>query len=307
MIVEDLYKLESSLQPEDGKYKLRVVEFEQEHSYLYDFELLKIVHPTLLTVGIVNNKIVYYKDVLKPATITDSKGKDLKGMINGNDSFQGKAGEILKLKFNDISNVNNLLIWKASLRGGYARISENLKDNLKPIDKPKEIGVFLTKSLLAASIALAATAKKVWAAKATSIHFYLLSNGKSTEIGVTHPRENSSMGLLDISSYLPKKQSPTEIHLKWTETHDINSISLAQMIKPNDKELKVESLQIESLRHSKNEKIDVKDLKKGAEIIPGQYLELSFPYKDMILDSDQTVSFVFRSKGFYRKMTVIEK
>jgi hypothetical protein len=292
------------LRPEDGKYKLRILEFEQEHSYFHDFELLKITNPKELKVGVVNNKIVFYKDPRKPTAITNDKGKGLGDVLNGNKIFKGKTGDILKLKFKDISDQYNVLVWQASLRAGYPRV-KSVEKTLKKIKNISKLEKYLKQiNFLFLSQQAHASLNPIFA---KSINFGILSSdkSKSKKIGICHPRENFSTGLLDISSHLIKSQSQQEVTLEWTNTHNLKLISLAQSATPKEmKGVKIESLKLESLLHSSDAKITKKDFKKGVELIPGQYLELTFPYEKPSLDSNQTTSFVLKSKGYYKKFKV---
>ena len=297
-----MYKLESYLQPEDGKYKLRILEFEQEHSYFYNFELLRITNPKELMVSVINDEIVFYKNLRKPTTITDNKGRDLKDILKGNKIFKGKTGNILKLKFKDISDQYNILVWQAGLRAGYPRI-ENVERMLKKTKKFSKLEKYLKQ------INFLYLSQQAYASKAPkfvkSIKFCIVSNDKSKakKIGIYHPRENFSTGLIDISSHLIKSQSQQEITLEWTSAHNLKLIGLAQLVTSKErKKIKVESLKLESLLHSNDVKITKKDFKKGVELIPGQYLELTFPCEKLSLNSNQTTSFVLKSKGYYTKI-----
>ena len=303
MIIEDLYKLESYLQPEDGKYKLRILEFEQEHSYFYNFELLRITNPKELMVGVINDEIVFYKDLKRPTMITDNNGRDLGDILNGNKIFKGKTGNILKLKFKDISDQHNALVWRAGLRAGYPRVGNYVKRTFKKIKKFSKLEKYLKQ------INFLYLSQRAYASKSPkfvkSIKFCIVSNDKSKakKIGIHHPRENLSTGLIDISPHIIKNQSQQEITLEWTSAHNLKLVGLAQLVTPKKrKEVKVESLKLESLLHSNDIKITKKNFKKGIELIPGQYLELTFPCEKLSLDSNQTTSFVLKSKGYYTKI-----
>ena len=291
------------MQPQDGKYKLRILEFEQEHSYFHNFELLRIAHPKELMVGVIKDEIIFYKGLRKPTAITDNKGKDLGDILNGNKIFKGKADKILKLKFKDISDQDNVLVWQAGLRAGYPRVN-SVEQILKKMKKTSKLEKYLKQmNILYAAQAVRSSSPDPIFAK--SINFGILSNdeSKAKKIGICHPRENLSIGLLNISSHLMKDQSQQTITLEWTNTHNLKSIGLAQLVKSKEsKEIKIESLKLESLLHSNDAKITEKDFKKGVELTPGQYLEMVFPYEKSSLNPNQTTSFVLKSKGYYKKI-----
>jgi len=327
LFVEDLYKFESSLNPQGEKYKLRIFEFEQEHSYFSNFELIRAVHPKKLEIGVINNKIVFYKNTKKPKKITSAEDKDLSQTLNKKGAFNGKAGDSLKLKFENIAGQNNILVWQACLRTGYPRV-ENMERALKKFKTDQELDKFLNKmaptpwkvakALLGVSVAhvsLEDGRKNLATGDGGesgggggtgkwSIIFYLSFFNKTEKIGIIHPRENFSTGLMNLSPYLRKKKpSSLEIGLEWTNTHKLNFMGLAQLATSEEiKDIKIENLKLETMKHSHKKEVNKEDLEKGkVELIPGQFLELTFPYKKIAPKSTETISYLLKSKGYYKK------
>ena len=140
-----------------------------------------------------------------------------------------------------------------------------------------------------------------------SIIFYIypLNKSKIKKIGITHPREIFSTGLMNLSPHLEKNNSSSlEFGLEWTNTHKLDFIGLAQLASPEEtKKIKIENLKIESLKHSRKKEISKKELKKGkVELKPVQFLELTFPYKKITLKPQEIISFFLKSKGYYKKV-----
>jgi len=305
LFVDDFYKLESSPQPQGGKYKLRILEFEQEHSYFSNFELVRAIHPKNLTSAVLDGKMVFYKEPKLPSKIINNQGKNTLKAISRGDAFKGSAEDFLSVKFENLTGKENALIWQASLRAGYPRV-ESIQKALKRLKTEKQIGNFLNKmssmpwkvagTCFVAAVGFCHSSCKV------SIIFYLHSSSgkKGKKIGMTHPREMPSTGLMKIS---PKSKT-LDIGLEWTNTHKLSALGLAQLASSEEvKKTKVESIALESLSHSQKKEITKKDLiKGGVELKPVQHIELDFPYKKITLKSGETVSYFLKSKGYYKKV-----
>ncbi len=305
LVVEDWYKLEHPLVPQKGEYKLRVIEFEQEISYFKDLELIKIIHPKSLNLNVINNKIVFYKDVIKPSLITDSDGKEVK--LREQNSVRGKKGDALRLKFDDFSAEHKLLVLIASLRAGYPRIKtvEQMLGGIKSFD---EIKKYLY--LINAPFGILVDPFPVKAAECTScgkvssiiVSISICQGDKVKEIEIIHPREKASVGLLDLSDYLTKSKESLEFRLEWTNTHNLEPVGLAKLATKEEMAgVKTETLKPISVKHFQESKLADKSLEE-VELKPGQYLELAFPGKEKPLEKGETVSFVVKSKGYYKKV-----
>jgi len=310
LIVEDLYKLESNPYLEKDKYNIKILEFEQEHSYFSNFELIKIIHPKNLFVGVEDNKIIYYKNINKPAKIINDKTGDVVKNF-GKEIFKGKKGDKIKFEFENISLENNLLIWKACLRAGYPRI-ENMVKSFNGLKSQQDVDSFLNKMATSPwklpNVFTIFGHSSCSGGKNVSIFLSLSLPGedKDKKIGITHPRENFSGGSLDISSYLKKKEklSSLKIYMEWTNTHKLSSIGLAQIATKREVEgIKVENLKLNSIKHSHEGEVSKEKLERGkTELVPGQFLELVFPCGKEIISSEENCSFLLRSKGHYKKV-----
>ena len=138
--------------------------------------------------------------------------------------------------------------------------------------------------------------------KMASIVVSICQGNKVKEIEIIHPREKASVGLLDLSDYLTKSKGPLEFKLEWTNTHNLELMGLAKLAAKEEMAgVKTDTLKPISIRHFQESKLTDKRLGE-VELKPGQYLELAFPGKETPLEKGETVSFVVKSKGYYKKV-----
>jgi len=312
-VVEELYKLEITPQPKSKKYLLRVMEFEREHSYFHNFELIKVTHPKELNIGVINNKIIAFKNLILPSSIKDKKGKDwIKELSTFNDKsfFQGEKDNVLNVKFDNIKDLKNChLVFRASLRTGYASITkigqklEKAPSEKKLLDSLKKVAVASLAAAVAAKMIENESVSAILDCKG-SINISVIHNiGKQKEkiVDIIHPREKLSLGLADISQHLKRGQKSLSLTLKWTRPHNLSFVGLADvkdLSKTSD--VSQEPIELSQLKHLEDRNINKTYLKKGkVELIPGQYIELEFPLEKENVESNQKTSFVLKSKGYY--------
>jgi hypothetical protein len=274
--VEDLYKLEHNPKLEDGEYKIRISEFEQERSEFEDFELIRVSHPKDTEVGVINDKIVGYKKVADPQKVI-VEGKE----IPKDKEIKRDEGQDAEIFLSD--DEFDFFVSKTALRTGDRRLKK-AKDMFAEADDLADI----TKKILIASIL---GASKVDAAIVKySIYYYnLTQKGKEVELGVSHPRENFSTHLLDTS-----KIDENKLTLKWTETHKMIPVGTAKRI--DDESLKIEKITPKEITHSKEGSVD-----KNLVLEPGELLTLKFPDFEK-KDSDLKNTFLLRSRGYYEQI-----
>ncbi len=287
-IVTDLYKLENTPAIEDGFLKIRVVEFEKEKSFFESFELIKVTHPKEINLGVIDDEIVAYADLKKPSNIFTNGEKRI-----GKDLIKRKEGENVLMEFYE--NDNNLLVNKSSLRAGRKRIDK--VEKLLKNKKFDSISDFSKKSLALLSFMGSATPNGPLLAQThrmKSIYYYLQivsDKKKETEVGVTHPRENMSTNLLDLSPYV--NGSSISIRMNWTNTHNLLPIGIAKKTSIDD--LKIENIKPEKIRHSD---YDIKKEKK-LTLDPGESLTIYFPETKNNILTDSNISYFIKSKGYY--------
>jgi len=119
-------------------------------------------------------------------------------------------------------------------------------------------------------------------------------------ISIVHPRERFSSGLVDISKYTKESKGSLSLKLKWTNSHNLSFLGLADVNPLNNSSVKQEVIKLSDLKHSEDKNISKKHLKNGkVELTPGQFIELQFPAKKEIISPNQKISFILKPKGYY--------
>ncbi|MCX6758947.1 MAG: hypothetical protein NT012_00015 [Candidatus Nealsonbacteria bacterium] len=278
------------------------MEFEQERSYFYGFDLIKVIHPKEVNIGIVENKIVGYKNLVLPSLIKDNKGKNWTkklSSLNDKNFFGGGKNDILKVKFDNIQDLKSCyLVFQASLRANYERVDKASKKIEKVASRSNELVRVLKQ--LAVPLAIAKGITELSEAKALkSIIIKATIDGEKGKcLNIIHPREKFCFSIINISNYLKKNQNTLTLDLEWTGSHNLSFIGLTEP----DTRLKLEKIKLAYLEHSSNKNIKKEQLEKGeVQLIPGQFINLEFPYKKDNLKSSERVSFILKSKGYYTK------
>lgn len=123
--VEDYYKLEQRLVPNNGKLSLRISEFETEHSYLDQVRLLAVDHNSGVKIAVdPNGQILTYKNPAAPISATDNYGKSRLNEIRYMDGdvsnpatfFYGNASDHLVLNFDQVNSDNAKLILRDDMK-----------------------------------------------------------------------------------------------------------------------------------------------------------------------------------------------
>jgi len=312
LIVEELYKLETLLKPKDDKYILQIQEFERSHNYFYGFELLKVAHSKNTKLAVTfDNKIIPYGRSIAPSEIRDKKGKDwTKELSEVKDSvfFSGNKGDSLKLKFNNFKRFKNpMLILRSSIRGGeYCKdesleFVNNVKQKVGSLSSKDNFEGELLKFLgISAATALSAVeAGDVLAISKDSIVIKMMVDNRKEEFLHIHPRENFCSSIIDLSKYAKDLSEDLEMELEWTSRHALSFIGLTEA--EDVKKINIETLGLENLNHSHEKEITKKSLKDGkAELIPGQFIELTFPCPKENLKANEKTSFILKTRGFYK-------
>jgi len=305
-VMEEFYKIETVLKSKNKKYLFRVIELEQEHSYFHNFELVRIIHPTGSNIGVVDNKIVVFNNLILPSLIEDKKGKNwTKKLSSLNDKmfFAGEEGDILTIKFRNIQNLKKChLIFRASLRSNYLRTTKIERELEKAVLENKMFDFLKKVAVTSIAMAKVIKAESVSAGAVKSIHLSVVRIGKNKKnlINIIHPREKLSLGLADISQYV-KGQKSLSLNLEWTNSHNLSFTGLATTSDLSEaSHVSQKTIQLSSLSHSEKKNINKNYLKSGkVELTPGQYIELEFPVEKDEVKVNQKTSFVLKSKGYY--------
>ena len=286
-VVEDLYKLETTPSVEDGFYKMRIVEFEQEESTFKDFELVKVFHPENTQVGVIDNKIVAYKDLVKPQKIS------IEGRKSDQKTIERNKGESIEIEFSkEAVKDQDLMVSKTSLRAGDRRLDKT-EEIFEDAEKGSDINflhLIILATFLGVSTALLIDAD---ASGKYSIYFYeYKSNGKNKEIDVVHPRERRSEQLVRLPV---EEMEDLKLSLKWTDTHKIEPLGLAKEIDADQFEKEV--LECQKITELKEGKVG-NGIEGDLKLTPGEGGLLYFPTGNKDGKGKKTTYFL-RSRGFY--------
>ncbi len=291
MLVEDIYKIENKINPENGFYKIRIAEFEEERTFLNDLQLIKILHPEEVKVGVLNGEIIAYEDMIKPDKFK-SDGK----IWNLDKTLEKERGGKAFLKFKNTDG-RDLLVNEMAFRGGRERVDE--AERILNKLKRDEINKFSKKALVAIGISLALAARNTVRAtdEKQSIHYFLkLDQDKEKgKIAVNHPRENMSHKMIDLNPHLSETSKGFELEMQWTSLHRFSPVGLAR--KASSKHLKKEIIDPVKITHS-DKKNSLNQIEKGGlTIAPGDMLTVEFP----ATEEDENCSFFLKSRGYYEK------
>jgi len=283
------------------------LEFEHEHSYFSDFKLIKITCPEKVNIGVIDNEIVAFKNLILPSSIRDKKGEDWTkklSILSDRTFFGGEKDDILNVKFDKLPDWENYyLVFRSSLRAHYPSINETSKKLEKIFPSENKWIDFLKKTAaaFAGAFVVNETARpgNVIAKEIPSIFIYN-NNHKKELIKIVHPRERFSLGLVDFSKCIEKEDKSISLKMKWTRFHDLSFVSLAELKPLNSFQVKQETLKVSRLSHSENKEVDERYLKDGkVELIPGQFIKLEFSAEKENINSSQKASFILKSKGHY--------
>ena len=267
--VTDFYRLEKSLVPSKGKYHLLIREFENEHSYIDQVQLIAVDYPD--NVDIVptrEGKILTYSNPLKPQSCIDQNKDDqlmkIKGKVDG--YFKGHAGCYLILDWGKLRKAKRakLVLYSDGPLTGY----------LQPA-----IVDLTTKTL--------------------SIHIQIQNkSGGWHDIATLRPRENWGMDIIDISEFLPILKKYSRIKLLWTASHKLDYIGLD--ISENQTVKSYTLIPLTAIHSHKGSVIEevMKLDSNYTEIVPGE--EIRFSFKSLSPPSDDyNRDFILKIRGRY--------
>jgi len=104
--VVDYYKLRRELVRENGKYSLLINEFENEHSYLNQIQLLTVDHESDVNIAVSpTGEILTYKNPAPPVSAINKEGENLTGTLGGADSsfYEPYEGDYVILDFGNLN------------------------------------------------------------------------------------------------------------------------------------------------------------------------------------------------------------
>lgn len=260
--ISDYYQLQQLFEPEDGKYKIELREFEQEHSWLDQIQLVAVDHPPEVKIAVsTSGKILGYRKLVEPIAALDSSGGEFSKLISADDGlvFRGRDGDELTVNFGQVKGIKkvNLVI-----RGTVA------KSQSKRLPKPEPVLV-------------------------CDAGF---KSGK--EIGISY-RQNRYVEMVELPGNLSPERE-IKIRLLWQIPYDLDFIGLIRaedlplniQVCPLDKAF-------HSANGPVLRSLFQKDQMYG-ELVPGQKISLVFSAPKQVSDYER--DFVLVTTGHYVKI-----
>jgi hypothetical protein len=184
--VEDHYKLEQTPVLENGKYKLLISEFEQEHSYLDRVQLIAVDHQSDVNTAVSSyGEILTYKEPNSPVIAVDNDNNDVTSLLEAIDGnyYEGYAGDCLILDFGNL----------------------NVQDGAKLVmraDLPPE--------------------EEKWTVHIQVLN----DTGNWETVGIIIPRVYWATEIVDLHNYLPNPNGDLKVRLYFTARHKIDYVGL---------------------------------------------------------------------------------
>ena len=186
--VVDYYKVEQQLIAKNTMYCFQIREFEQEHSWLDQFELLTLDHPKGLNLGVTKDGDIFlYKRQINLSHCFDNNENNCLVLINSIDEryFDGYQNDWLILDFGYVVNIEDMYL-------------EVLADLKPPPDKEETIAVQIENQ-----------------------------NGWE-DIEKLHPRENWATHMVKLAPWYENTSGEIILRLYWLAHHKVDYIGLAQ-------------------------------------------------------------------------------
>ncbi|MHA1636656.1 MAG: hypothetical protein ACTSUO_00075 [Candidatus Thorarchaeota archaeon] len=98
----DRYKLESLLAPSEEGYKISISEFENEHTFIDQVQLLSITHNPSKNIAVSpDGEIIAYNKPRAPKSVATESGESVLGLVEKEDNryFDGQPGDVLYCSF----------------------------------------------------------------------------------------------------------------------------------------------------------------------------------------------------------------
>lgn len=259
--VVDYFRLEEPCVERDGRYWLKMREFEQEHTSLDEVKLLSVDHPRGLNLGLTDEgEFFLYKREIGPVFCVDSAGIDQLELIDaiGGGDYEGFPDDWLTIHFGRVRGVKRL----------YVQVVADLQP-----PPPKD-----------QTIVLQLRGEHEW---------------EWQDIALLHPRENWATHLVDLSPWVDRGAQEIVIRLYWLAQHKVDYVGLVRSV-PGLKKVKecvLESAFHSEVGTVTDSLLYVDE--RYAELAPGQEIELAFlPVKST---KGFKRDFVLVATGYYVK------
>lgn len=272
--VQDYYRLEQALVPTYSNRlfsicNLKISEFEHEHSYIDQVNLLAIDHSADCNLAVTpEGQIVTYQQPQSPMSCIDNNGTDRLSQIQSIDGsisntstyFDGYKGDYLIINFSPIASQNAELI---------------LRSDRKCYDPGAQ--------------------------PPCCILVQIMNNSQWQTVSTIAPRENWATEAVNLSRYVTVGQMLV-LRLYWTMPHRLDYVGLDTS--PQET-FEIHSATLIGAIHSTGGDVSWKLARDDgvcAELVPGQSMQLSF----FILNnqnSNEERTFIFFTDGYYFTIT----
>lgn len=266
--VDDYYRLEQQLVPtRQGKafttYSLRICEFENEHDYLDNTQLIAVDHKPDVNIAVTpNGEILTYRTPSPPLSCVDNYGNDRLNEVSTIDGdvsnpttyFQGYKDDFLILKFERPNS-------------GIAKLI--LRDDQKCTND-----LCIEVQILDAS-----------------------SNWQTVE--VLHPRAFWGVEAIDLTRFIRQEDEALMVRLHWTAPHRLDFVGLDSTPQAD---FKINYGRLITAEHStEGNVIDkiIRNDQKYAELLPGQLIDLTYL---LPTERDCERTFILYTNGYYKTM-----
>ncbi len=258
--ISDYYQLQQPLVPEDGNYYLELREFENEHSWIDQLQLMAVEHPSEVKVAVsTSGKILGYKKLTGPISAVDSLGGEFSKYVSAADGlvFRGRGGDELTVNFGQVKGIRKVAL---VIGGTVAKDQSKRRPKAEPM---LIIGDDFPKS--------------------------------QTVLGISY-RENKYTELVELPWRVSEGRE-VEVRLLWQIPYDLDFIGL---VGAEDVSLKIRSCPLAKALHSANGSVLKSLLQPDgvyAELIPGQEVRLAFSAPKQLSDYER--DFVLVTTGHY--------
>jgi len=181
--VEDYYKLEKPLVQENGKYSLMIGEFEQEHSYFDEVQLLAIDHDSSFKIAPSPfGEILTYKNPI-PTFAYDNEFNDLTFVLNQIDgnAFEGHKDDFIVLNFGKVDSGNAKLVMRSDWHGPPRMIKWSVHVHVLKDGEWEEVAIVIPRNY--------------WADDAVDLSDYLTDEDLVVRLYFTSTHKMDSVGL----------------------------------------------------------------------------------------------------------------
>ena len=270
-----MYKFENNPVSEDGLYKIRIVEFENEFSELQDFELIRVKHPEDVNIAVLDGEIVGYENEFNSNLLVDGKE------FSSGEVIKRNKGEKAEIKLDDDYD---FFVSKTALRGGDRRLNE-VKNEFSESSDLNDIAKKIATIAGLTTPINSANAQRKPVLKSVHFQYILSGEGEKKEISVSHPRENFSTHIIKLLDLKGDK-----LTLEWTDTHKVAPIGFTNKV--SDNKFSIEKQKVEEVAHSTQKEVEL-----PTSLEPGEMISLHFP---KFKETKKEETFILKSNGYYR-------